>query len=70
MRLAAPEQQPMGNNFDICQYGCTGSSIAGHHLKKSIGKRGNGSMDHKRQSRNSRNQNPSKNSNENAVLYV
>ena len=70
MGLAAPEQQAVRDHFDIRQDGRTAGGVAGHHLKKSIGKSGDGAVEHKRQTGNRGDQNPSEDGDEIAVFQI
>jgi hypothetical protein len=68
MRLAAPEKQAVGNDFDIGQDGRAAGGIAGHHLEKSIGKGWDGPMKDKWHSAQRGDDNPAESGNEDAVF--
>jgi hypothetical protein len=42
VRLAAPEQQPVGHHFDVRQDRGAAGGVAGHHLEKGVGERRDG----------------------------
>ena len=70
MGFASPEQQSVGDRFNIREYGRPACGITGHHLKKSVGEGRDGSVDYKRQGGHCRDQNPAEDRQEESVFHV